>query len=56
MANKKYNVLSPVIQAGVIVRTGSIDLDEKYAAILVEKGVLEEMKSDKKSDSTAKTE
>ncbi|OMF50875.1 hypothetical protein [Paenibacillus peoriae] len=56
MANKKYNVLSPVIQAGVIVNSGEIDLDDKYGAKLVEKGVLEEVTPAKKADSANKAE
>ncbi|WP_176718222.1 hypothetical protein [Paenibacillus kribbensis] len=56
MANKKYNVLSPVIQAGVIVHSGEIELDEKHGAKLVEKGVLEDVAAAKKADSVNKTE
>ncbi|MDG0056988.1 hypothetical protein MMB75_25515 [Paenibacillus sp. P2(2022)] len=56
MAKQKYKVLSPVIQAGVIVNSGEIDLDDKYGAKLVEKGVLEEVASTKKTDSTNKAE
>ncbi|MEE4561558.1 hypothetical protein [Paenibacillus polymyxa] len=56
MAKQKYNVLSPVIQAGVIVHSGEIDLDDKYGAKLVEKGVLEEVASAKKADSANKAE
>ncbi|MDN4081336.1 hypothetical protein QYF52_25825 [Paenibacillus polymyxa] len=56
MAKQKYKVLSPVIQAGVIVDSGEIDLDDKYGAKLVEKGVLEEVASAKKTDSANKAE
>ncbi|PPQ49120.1 hypothetical protein C5G87_07020 [Paenibacillus peoriae] len=56
MAKQKYKVLSPVIQAGVIVNSGEIDLDDKYGAKLVEKDVLEEVASAKKPDSTNKAE
>ncbi|WP_226000898.1 hypothetical protein [Paenibacillus sp. BJ-4] len=56
MAKQKYKVLSPVIQAGVIVNSGEIDLDDKYGDKLVEKGVLEEVASAKKTDSANKTE
>lgn len=56
MAKQKYKVLSPVIQAGVIVDSGEIDLDDKNGAKLVEKGVLEEVASAKKTDSANKAE
>ncbi|KAE8560245.1 hypothetical protein [Paenibacillus polymyxa] len=56
MAKQKYNVLSPVIQAGVIVNSGEIELDDKHGAKLVEKGVLEEVTPAKKADSTNKAE
>ncbi|MBP1312331.1 hypothetical protein JOD82_005476 [Paenibacillus sp. 1182] len=56
MAKQKYKVLSPVIQAGVIVNSGEIDLDDKYGAKLVEKGVLEEVTPAKKTDSANKAE
>ncbi|MNW53748.1 hypothetical protein D3C74_313220 [compost metagenome] len=56
MAKQKYKVLSPVIQAGVIVNSGEIDLEDKYGAKLVEKGVLEEVTPAKKADSANKTE
>ncbi|WHX37406.1 hypothetical protein QNH38_08165 [Paenibacillus polymyxa] len=56
MAKQKYKVLSPVIQAGVIVDSGEIDLDDKYGAKLVEKGILEEVASAKKTDSANKAE
>lgn len=52
MANKKYNVLAPVIQSGVFVASGEIELDEKYGSRLVESGVLEAVVATKKSEPT----
>lgn len=47
----KYKVLSPVIQGGVIVASGEIDLSEDQVERLVELGAIEAHKPAKESDS-----
>jgi hypothetical protein len=54
MAIKKYNVLTPVIQAGVIVHSGVIELDDEHGNELVDAEVLEVVSSGRKREDVDK--